>query len=1756
MNYKHHLLSILLAGIALCFGFRDLLGQNVPVVVPTFPTDQTFTPGELLYRHIGIGRVTNIAYHNGIVYTHNVGGGDRKSWEWSDSADASSLGPVLEESAGDIIPLFNDHGNHAHTKVGDYLGGQFDLSIRRSSPGVNVWDTHPEWAGVGGHRLYWPWALSFNWIQYSSDANQPTFIRRFSEELYVWDSLAEHGVTGNYMLMGNYLIVTSDESLLGILIYDLTPTFENNSAPVLLDKLSAPVGAYIAVLWENYIVLARRDTDQVDIVDWSDPTNLRFVTSIDVRGDDNLNSSSNVPYTQCQDQFVFTRRHKINMETFERVLEFDEVGNNRPTGSVSGRLGTSQYMLPVGQFIITGGYSTDGQDGIGLWAHQAEPDTRAPYVGYHIPRDGQTNYPVRAPISILIHETLESYTIVNGESLIVRPVGGSAIDAYNSFSHDDVLTITPEQPLQADTTYEVIIPAGGIKDAAGNGIEGYSFTFSTGGALSGGNLSPQIASFTATPSPTTPNTPITFSASATDPESDTLEYRFSFSDGSTATDWGSSSSIVHQFANEGHYEAKVQVRDLKPGGATSVSTEILSVTIANPIVGVRPTKSSPITLDAANRKVWVVNPDNDSITRLNADTRAFEAEFDLGAGISGSVDPRSIAIDANGDLWVACRDADGIAVMTSGGVLLDFIDTGYGSAPVGVAASADGSRVLATLERRGTTDPENGQLLLYNTATGSEIDRLELGPMPRAIAITGNGQRALVTRFISTENYGEVWDVAIGVGLSLTRTILIGRDRGSSFNDSSSDGKGVPNYLAGITLSPDNEWAWFTAVKANTQRGEFFNSTGVNASLTPDHTVRAMVGRIDLSLNREPTPYTLEPHRGSRIDVDNSDSPTAVAFSDLGDYVFVTLQGNDGVAVYDRFDIIAGAARATTWRIPSGAAPQGILLDPATNCLWIKDFMGRTVTVHDLSGFFGNGDRTNAPVTVSTVANEALATDVLDGKRIFYSASDEMSLENYISCASCHVDGMHDGRTYDFTQRGEGFRNTTDLRGRGGMDHGNVHWSANFDEIQDFILDITRHFGGTGLLDSGEQPNEPLSLPNGQRAMDLDSLSAYVTSLKNDTVPRSPHRNFNGTMTAEALAGESVFSTAACVSCHAAPDYTDSTLGIVSLHNVGTLRTSSGLRLNGPLSGIDTPSLLGAWDGAPYFHDGSAQALEDVFSVVGGVIYPAEDAALSGSASVPNYIDVNWDSSSRGSLVALESTGASVTFNNVDGGSGGIGQLELRLQGNFDGEFRVTVNGTQVFDLSISGERTLHEWNQTRVEGISFSPGATNVVVVTRTTVPFALDDITVAAPDHLALAAPHRIYNTLSSQDRDRLLAYVRQIDGRDPVGAPLNNPPVALGTLSVGQLNFGDGFSTAILADASNSFDSDGAVASYHWSGNGIEFVNGTTESDAAAEFALPGAGNTVITLTVTDDDGAIASALFGVRVVDGDINTLFVQGIEYTYYQREDWFSEFQNIDFDTEPVDDTGTLTNFDISSNTSPNLFLFRFTGYVYIDTPGDWTFYTTSDDGSRMFVNGTRVVNNDGVHGTQTRQGTTSLGVGYHEIVVDYFNSFGSQVLTVEFEGPGTARQAIPDSALFRGVPIPRRTLGRAMFDNWTEADPQLVGLQPDSDPFNTGRPLYLDFVLADTPGQRQFEFALLSQNEGGTVVFRTPALRTGEGLNYRVEYSTDLVDWFDNDGRFTLTMEPAGPGMEVIALERDVSGFTGPEFIRVNVSLDDRLSQ
>ena len=785
----------------------------------------------------------------------------------------------------------------------------------------------------------------------------------------------------------------------------------------------------------------------------------------------------------------------------------------------------------------------------------------------------------------------------NGIDFKVRRVlNGGDLDTEfvpGFLTHDmsGMLTFNPDVPLDYDATYQVDFLSDaanqiGFRDGAGNYIEPYSFRFSTGSGLDG-QAPPIIDSIVASDYQPLPGQVFDVT---TDAEGIDLEYRFNFGDG--WSDWTQSAIATYAYAEPGRYRVIGQVRD----SVGTVAASSVRLLVIEPPSGPSPTHSNTMTMAdfQGSRAVWMVNPDADTVSMFNPTTGSRRGEISVGER------PQSVAAAADGSVWVTCEGEDAIYILNSAGTILEVLELGYGSAPWGIAPTPDGQQMFVTLYG-------SAQLVRFDVANPSVAVSTATFPTPRSIAVTASGDTVLVTRLISTDTKAEVGVFASSMdALVWVDTIDI---LSSDAKDGGDRAAGVPNYLGGIAIAPDGKHALVTAKQDNIFRGEIF---GVS-DLSHENTMRAVVCVLDLDALEEV--QLINGISQSRRDFDNSANPMGITFSPAGDLAMFALQGNNRLVGFDTLDLAAQVDLSAQVSIDAGTglAPSGVLFDADTGRLFASNFTGRSLSVFNASSVLEENQSSLSLISVTkSVSNESLTAEELLGKQIFYNASDpRMSAEGYISCASCHLDGGHDGRVWDFTGRGEGLRRTTDLRGRGGMAHGNVHWSGNFDEIQDFEHDIRDAFGGEGfIVDADFATNHPgPSSAKVGLSPELDALAAYTASLKEASIPMSPFRAVDGTFTEEAVLGAELFRSLNCASCHAGSAYTDSAISPVSsvlLHDVGTTNTLlSGQRLGlGALDGVDTPTLMGLHASQFFLHHGVANNLGDALAFATGKVYP------------------------------------------------------------------------------------------------------------------------------------------------------------------------------------------------------------------------------------------------------------------------------------------------------------------------------------------------------------------------------------------------------------------------------------------------------------------------------------------------------------------------------------------------------------------------
>ncbi len=124
--------------------------------------------------------------------------------------------------------------------------------------------------------------------------------------------------------------------------------------------------------------------------------------------------------------------------------------------------------------------------------------------------------------------------------------------------------------------------------------------------------------------------------------------------------------------------------------------------------------------------------------------------------------------------------------------------------------------------------------------------------------------------------------------------------------------------------------------------------------------------------------------------------------------------------------------------------------------------------------------------------------------------------------------------------------------------------------------------------------------------------------------------------------------------------------------------------------------------------------------------------------------------------------------------------------------------------------------------------------------------------------------------------------------------------------------------------------------------------------------------------------------------------------------------------------TDASGNFDFATNGSKfpapynvsTTFEGRWIGTYTAPTDGSYTFFTASDDGSMLWIDGQLVVNNNFAQGVTERSGTITLTAGVHDIVYAYYNSGGGYGFYSNVTTPGGSKALVNNAALSSGSAI------------------------------------------------------------------------------------------------------------------------------------------
>ncbi len=188
----------------------------------------------------------------------------------------------------------------------------------------------------------------------------------------------------------------------------------------------------------------------------------------------------------------------------------------------------------------------------------------------------------------------------------------------------------------------------------------------------------------------------------------------------------------------------------------------------------------------------------------------------------------------------------------------------------------------------------------------------------------------------------------------------------------------------------------------------------------------------------------------------------------------------------------------------------------------------------------------------------------------------------------------------------------------------------------------------------------------------------------------------------------------------------------------------------------------------------------------------------------------------------------------------------------------------------------------------------------------------------------------------------------------------------------------------------------------------LDGTEPSLSSPQYKQsPGVNEPILfkTKTFLENGKCSPTSTIMISFVDSTIN-----GLNYKYYEGN-WNTL---PDFKLLTPTRTGKVYKLSLHDiQTKTDYFGIVWDGFIKINKDGEYKFYLTSDDGSKLFINNTELINNDGPHSTKEMNNKINLVAGKYPIRILYFQVTGEKNIKLEYVGPGITREPIPASAFY-----------------------------------------------------------------------------------------------------------------------------------------------
>ena len=293
-----------------------------------------------------------------------------------------------------------------------------------------------------------------------SDPAAPVILSQWTETAFM---------AGSFHVIGN-LALASSASLSRTMLWDVgdPDNWQLLSAWDVADEEGDPLGYYFANVGGHYAFFARKTEGGgpvvYDIADPTDPVRVGAGASPDGDGG------------------YVSRHHDVLFQgesNFGARYDFTDPTNPVEVARID-MAGDFDTLVPIGNVAVAS-VDEGGDPGLATqvfpWA--AEPDARGPTVELTSPMDGTAWVPVTGRIGLSFDESIEPKSVHAGSLRVWRADGAEVPGRF--YGQEAIANFVPDAPFDADTTYVVEVPAGGITDSSGNPTESaLRFTFATG----------------------------------------------------------------------------------------------------------------------------------------------------------------------------------------------------------------------------------------------------------------------------------------------------------------------------------------------------------------------------------------------------------------------------------------------------------------------------------------------------------------------------------------------------------------------------------------------------------------------------------------------------------------------------------------------------------------------------------------------------------------------------------------------------------------------------------------------------------------------------------------------------------------------------------------------------------------------------------------------------------------------------------------------------------------------------------------------------------------------------------------------------------------------------------------------------------------------------------------------------------------------------------------------------------------------------